>query len=173
MIDILIIKEFSDVFPNELPRLPPKKKVKVSIDIILKSAPIAQSPYKMVPAELAELKIQLQELLEKGFIHPSSSPWGAPMLVVKKKDGTLRLYIDYRQLNKVTVKNKYLLPWIDNLFDQLKGARVFSKIDLRSRYYQLRIKELDVIKTMFRTRYGHYKFLVMSFGLMNAPTMFM
>lgn len=147
--------------------------MKISIDIILKSAPIAQSLYRTAPAELAKLKIQLQELLEKVFIHLNSSPWGAPMLVVKKKDGTLRLCIDYRRLNKMTVKNKYLLPRIDNLFDQLKGAGVFSKINLRSRYYQLRIKEFDVSKTMFRTHYGHYKFLVMPFGLMNAPTMFM
>jgi len=171
--DIPIIKEFPDVFREELPGLPPEREVEVSIDIIPGSAPIAQSPYRMAPAELAELKIQLQELLEKGFIRPSSSPWGAPVLFVKKKDGTLRLSIDYRQLNKVTVKNKYLLPRIDDLFDQLKGARVFSKIDLRSGYYQLRIKELDVPKTAFRTRYGHYEFLVMPFGLTNAPTVFM
>jgi hypothetical protein len=127
----------------------------------------------MAPMELAELKVQLQELLDKGFIWPSNSPWGAPVLFVKKKDGTLRLCIDYRQLNKVTVKNRYPLPRIDDLFDQLKGARVFSKIDLRSGYHQLRIKEQDIQKTAFRTRYGHYEFLVMPFGLTNAPTMFM
>ena len=123
--------------------------------------------------ELAELKVQLQELLDKGFIRPSNSPWGAPVLFVKKKDGTLRLCIDYRQLNKVTVKNRYSLPQIDDLFDQLKGARVFSKIDLRSGYHQLRIKEQDIQKTAFRTRYGHYEFSVMPFGLTNAPAMFM
>jgi hypothetical protein len=127
----------------------------------------------MALTELAELKIQLQKLLEKGFIRPSSSPWEALVLFVKKKDETLRLCIDYRQLNKMTVKNKYLLPRIDDLFDQLKGARVFSKIDLRSGYYQLRIKELDVPKTSFRTRYGHYEFLIMPFGLTNTPAMFM
>jgi hypothetical protein len=127
----------------------------------------------MTPTKLVELKIQLQELLEKEFIHPSSSPWGAPMLFVKKKDRILRLCINYWRLNKVTVKNKYLLPWIDNLFDQLKGAREFLKIDLRSGYYQLRIKELDVLKTAFRTCYGHYEFLLMSFGLMNTPAVFM
>ena len=127
----------------------------------------------MAPMELRELKLQLQELLEKGFICPSVSPWGAPMLFVKKKDGTLRLCVDYRQLNKMTVKNKYLLPRIDDLFDQLKGASVFSKIDLQSGYHQLRIKDADVHKIAFRTRYGHYEFLVMPFGLTNASTAFM
>ena len=127
----------------------------------------------MASLELKELKLQLQELLEKGFIRPSVSPGGAPMLFVKKKDGTLRLCIDYRQLNKLTVKKKYLLPRIDDLFDQLKGASIFSKIDLRSRYHQLRIKKVDVHKTAFRMRYGHYEFLVMPFGLTNAPAAFM
>ena len=119
------------------------------------------------------MKLQLQEFLEKGFIRSSVSPWGAPILFVKKKDGTLRLCVDYRQLNKMTVKNKYPLPRINDLFDQLKCASVFSKIDLRSGYNQLRIKDADVHKTMFRTRYGHYEFLVMSFGLTNAPMAFM
>ena len=127
----------------------------------------------MDPVELKELKLQVQELLEKGFICPSVSPWGAPVLFVKKKDGTLRLCVDYRQLNKMTVKNKYLLPRIDDLFDQLKGASVFSKIDLRSRYHQLRIKDVDVHKMSFRTQYGHYEFLVMPIGLTNAPATFM
>ena len=127
----------------------------------------------MAPVELKELKLQLQELLEKGFIYPSVSPWGAPVLFVKKKDGTLRLCVDYRQLNKMTIKNKYPLPRIDDLLDQLKGASIFSKIDLRSRYHRLRIKDVDVHKTSFRTRYGHYEFLVMSFGLTNAPVAFM
>ncbi|KAL0553922.1 hypothetical protein IC582_007826 [Cucumis melo] len=127
----------------------------------------------MAPAELKELKVQLQELLDKGFIRPSVSPWGAPVLFVKKKDGSMRLCIDYRELNKVTVKNRYPLPRIDDLFDQLQGATVFSKIDLRSGYHQLRIKDEDVPKTAFRSRYGHYEFIVMSFGLTNAPAVFM
>ncbi|KAL4020358.1 hypothetical protein IC575_019131 [Cucumis melo] len=127
----------------------------------------------MAPAELKELKVQLQELLDKGFIRPSVSPWGAPVLFVKKKDGSMRLCIDYRELNKVTVKNRYPLPRIEDLFDQLQGATVFSKIDLRSGYHQLRIRDGDIPKTAFRSRYGHYEFIVMSFGLTNAPAVFM
>ncbi|GMJ07948.1 hypothetical protein HRI_004464000 [Hibiscus trionum] len=127
----------------------------------------------MAPVELKELKKQIQELEDKGFIRPSISPWGAPVLFVKKKDGSMRLCIDYRKLNKVTIKNKYPLPRIEDLFDQIKNAAVFSKIDLRSGYYQMRVKEEDVPKTAFRTRYGHYEFLVMSFGLTNAPVAFM
>ena len=122
---------------------------------------------------MKELKTQLQELMDRGFIRPSISPWGASVLFVKKKDDTWRLCIDYRQLNKVTIRNKYPLPRVDDLFDQLQGAKVFSKIDLRSGYHQLRIRESDIPKTTFRTRYGHYEFLVMSFGLTNAPTAFM
>ena len=127
----------------------------------------------MAPLELKELKIQLHELLDKGFIRPSVSPWGAPILFVKKKDGYMRLCIDYRELNKVTARNKYPLPRIDDLFDQLQGACVFSNIDLWSGYHQLRVRWEDVPKTAFRTRYGHYEFLVMPFGLTNAPTTFM
>jgi hypothetical protein len=117
--------------------------------------------------------MQLEEILKKGYIRPSVSPWGAPILFVKKKDGTLRLCIDFRQLNKKTIKNKYHLPRIDDLFDQLKDAKIFSKIDLRSGYHQVRIKEEYISKTTFRTRYGHYEFTVVSFGLSNAPVVFM
>ncbi|KAG8498960.1 hypothetical protein CXB51_005304 [Gossypium anomalum] len=126
----------------------------------------------MAPKELVELKAQIQALLDRGFIRPSVSPWGAPVLFVKKKDGTMRMCIDYRQLNKLTIKNKYPLPRINDLFDQLRGASVFSKIDLRSGYHQLRDKEADIHKTTFRVRYSHYEFLVMPFGLTNAPAAF-
>ena len=127
----------------------------------------------MAASELAELKKQLEELQRIGFIRPSSSPWGAPVLFVKKKDGSMRLCVDYRALNEVTIKNKYPLPRIDDLFDQLKGARYFSKIDLRSGYFQLKIRESDIPKTAFVTRYGQFEFTVMSFGLTNAPAYFM
>ena len=171
--DIPTVSDFPDVFPKELPRLPPQREIEVAIGVVPGATSASITPYRMAPVELKELKLQLQELLEKQFIRPSVSPWGAPVLFVKKKDGTLRLCIDYRQLNKMTIKNKYLLPRIDDLFDQLKGASMFSKIDLRSGYHQLRIKEVDVHKTTFRMRYGHYEFLVMPFGLTNAPAAFM
>ena len=127
----------------------------------------------MAPLELKEFKVQMEELVSKGFVRPSTSPWGSPVLFVKKRDGSLRLCIDYRELNKVTIRNQYPLPRIDDLFDQLQGARVLSKIDLRSGYHQLKIRSEDVPNTAFRTRYGHYEFLVMPFGLTNAPTVFM
>ena len=127
----------------------------------------------MAPTKLKELKDQLKYLLDKGFIRPSISPWGAPVLFVYKKEGSLRMCIDYHQLNKVTVKNRYPLPRIDDLFEQIRGASYFSNIDLRSGYHQLRVRECDILKTTFRTRYGHFKFLVMSFGLTNAPANFM
>ena len=130
------------------------------------------TPHRMAPVELQELRVQLQELLDKGFIRPSTSPWGAPVLFVKKKGKTLRLCIDYRQLNRVTIKNRYPLPRIDDLFDQLRGARVYSKIDLRTSYYQLRVRETDIPETAFRKRYGHFEFMVMPFGLTNAPIEF-
>src|SRR5690606_4236668 len=122
------------------------------------TAPLSKVPYRMAPAEIAELKKQLEELLDKGFIRPSSSPWGAPVLFVKKKDGSLRLCIDYRGLNMVTVKNKYTLPQIDELLDQLREATWFSRIDLASGYHQIPIEPRDIRKTAFRTRYGHYEF---------------
>ncbi|KAL0534735.1 hypothetical protein IC582_029028 [Cucumis melo] len=168
-----VVREYPDVFPDKLPGLPPPKEVDFAIELELGTAPISRAPYRMAPAELKELKVQLQELLDKGFIRPSVSPWGAPVLFVKKKDGSMRLCIDYRELNKVTVKNRYPLPRIDDLFDQLQGATVFSKIDLRSGYHQLRIRDGDIPKTAFRSRYGHYKFVVMPFGLTNAPAVFM
>ncbi|GKA81977.1 putative reverse transcriptase domain-containing protein [Tanacetum coccineum] len=121
---------------------------------------------------MEELSTQLKELSDKGFIRPSSSPWGAPVLFVKKKDGSFQMCIDYRKLNKLTVKNRYPLPRIDDLFDQSQGSKVYSKIDLRSGYHQLRVRDEDFPKTAFRTRYGHYKFQVMPFGLTNAPTVF-
>ncbi|WMV08136.1 hypothetical protein MTR67_001521 [Solanum verrucosum] len=127
----------------------------------------------MAQAELIELKAQIQDLLDIGFIHPSASPWGAPVLFVKKNDGSMRIRIDYQQLNRVTIQNKYPLPQIDDLLDQLQGASVFSKIDIIFGYHQLKIKPEDVPKTMFRTLYGHYKFLVMSFRLTSAPATFM
>jgi hypothetical protein len=137
------------------------------------TARIYKTPFRMITPELAELKEDIKEFLEKGFIHPSSSPWGAPMIFVPKKDGTQRLCVDYHALNEVTIKNKYLLPRIDDLFDQLHGACVFSKIDLRSGYYQLKARECDVPKTTFVSSYGLYEFMVMSFGLTNAPAYFM
>ena len=167
--EIPVVRKFQDVFPDELPGLPPHREFDFSIEVYPGTDPISVSPYRMAPLELKELKTQLDELLGRGFIRPSTSPWGAPVLFVKKKDGTLRLCIDYRKLNRVTVKNKYPLPRIDDLFDQLKGAKYFSKIDLRTGYHQLRVREEDVSKTAFRTRYGHYEFLVMPFGLTNAP----
>jgi hypothetical protein len=167
------VKEYLDVFPEELPGMPPHREIKFVIDLALGTAPIAKRPYRMAASELAKLKKQLKELEQKGYIKPSSSPWGAPVLFVKKKDGSMRLCVDYRALNKVTIKNKYPLPRIDDLFDQLKGAKYFSKIDLRLGYYQLRIRHEDVPKTTFVTRYGQHEFTVMSFGLTNAPAYFM
>ncbi|KAJ0957077.1 putative nucleotidyltransferase, Ribonuclease H [Helianthus annuus] len=171
--DIPVISEYPKVFPEELPGLPPDRQVEFRIDIIPGAAPVARAPYRLAPTEMKELRTQLDELLAKGFIRPSSSPWGAPILFVKKKDGSMRLCIDYRELNKVTIKNRYPLPRIDDLFDQLQGASYFSKIDLRSGYHQLKVRDEDVHKTAFRTRYGHYQFLVMPFGLTNAPAAFM
>ncbi|KAI3797465.1 hypothetical protein L1987_32722 [Smallanthus sonchifolius] len=171
--DIPIIREFPEVFPDDLPGLPPVRQVKFRIDLVPRANPMAKAPYRLAPPEMQELASQLQELADKGFIRPSHSPWGAPVLFVKKKDGSFRMCVDYRELNKLTIKNRYPLPRIDDLFDQLQGSTCFSKIDLRSGYHQLRVREEDIPKTAFRTRYGHYEFMVMPFGLTNAPAVFM
>jgi hypothetical protein len=168
-----ILREYKDVFPEEVSGLPPRRDIDFSIELAPGAVLVSRTPYRMSTPELVELKLKLKEMMDKGYIRPSVSPWGAPVLFVKKKNGTLRLCIDYRQLNKVTIKNKYPLPRINDLFDQLGGASIFSKIDLRSRYHQLRIKGEDVHKTTFRTRYGHYEFVVVSFRLTNAPATFM
>ncbi|KAH0641960.1 hypothetical protein KY290_033563 [Solanum tuberosum] len=152
---IPVVNEFPDVFPEDLPGLPPEGEVEFGIDVIQDTQPISIPPYRMAPAELRELKEQLKDLLDKGFIRPSMSPWRAPVLFERQKDGSLRMCIYYRQLNK------------------LQGARCFSKIDLRSGYHQVRVEDKDIPKTAFRTRYGHFEFLVMSFGLTNAPAVFM
>ncbi|GJW67533.1 putative reverse transcriptase domain-containing protein [Tanacetum coccineum] len=171
--DVPIVREFSEVFPEDLPGLPPARQVEFQIDLVPGAALVARAPYRLAPAEMQELSTQLQELSDRGFIRPSSLPWRAPVLFVKKKDGSFQMCIDYRKLNKLIVKNRYLLLRIDNLFDQLQGSRVYSKIDLRSGYHQLIVCEEDIPKTAFRTRYGHYKFQVMSFGLTNAPAVVM
>ncbi|GJX13096.1 putative reverse transcriptase domain-containing protein [Tanacetum coccineum] len=171
--DISVVKEFPDVFPEDLPGLPPVRQVEFQIDLIPGAAPVARTPYRLAPSEMQELSNQLQELTDRGFIRPSTSPWGAPVLFVKKKDISFRMCIDYRELNKLTIKNLYPLSRIDDLFDQLQCSSIYSKIDLRSGYHQLRVREEDIPKTAFRTRYGHYEFQVMPFGLTNAPAVFM
>ena len=168
-----MVCEYADVFPDDLPGMPPDRDNEFVIELQPGTAPNSKRPYRMLPKELTELKNQLQELLEKGFIRPSSSPWGCPALFVKKKDGSLRLCVDYRPLNTVTIKNKYPFPRIDVLFYQLAGAKVFSKINLRSGYHPIKIRPCDIPKTAFSTRYGLYEYLVMSFELTNAPTYFM
>jgi hypothetical protein len=175
---IPVVCEYPNVFTDELPGMPPDRDIEFAIEMQPGNTPISKRPYRMPLVELVELKKQLQELLDKGFIHkgfirPSTSPWGCPALFVKKKDESLRLCVDYRPLNAVTIKNKYPLPCIDVLFDQLVGAKVFSKIDLRSGYHQIKIRASDIPKTAFSTRYGLYEYLVMSFGLTNAPAYFM
>ncbi|KAA3473382.1 DNA/RNA polymerases superfamily protein [Gossypium australe] len=170
---VLVVCEYPDVFPEELLGLPPVREVEFAIELVPRISSISIALYKMASTELKKSKAQLQELTDRGFSRSSFLPWGVPVLFVKKKDRTMRMCIDYRQLNKVMIKNKYPLPRIDDLFAQLKGATVFLKIDLRSSYYQLRVKDSDVLKTTFRMRYEHYKFLVMPFGLTNAPAIFM
>jgi len=168
-----VLKKFSDVMPEELPKdLPPRRGIDHVIEVVLGVAPPAKAPYRMSHEELKEFKVQLEELFAKRYIKPSKSPYGAPVLFVHKKDGMLRMCVDYRALNKVTVKNRYPLPRIDDLFDRLSGAKVFSRIDLHLGYYQIRIAEGDEEKTVYCTMYGSYEFLVMPFELTNTPTTF-
>jgi hypothetical protein len=166
--------EFPDVFPQDLPsQLPPDRGAPFKIETLPGATPVNRPIYRLSPTELDELRRTLDDLLAKGFIRPSTSPWGAPVLFAPKKDGGLRFCIDYRGLNKQTVKNAYPLPRADDLIDQLNGAKFFSKIDLRSGYWQIPIDSEDVAKTAFRTRYGHFEWLVLPFGLTNAPAAFM
>nr|GEW27029.1 putative reverse transcriptase domain-containing protein [Tanacetum cinerariifolium] len=171
--DLPVVQEFPKKIYEDLSGIPPTRQVEFRIDLIPGAAPVARAPYRLAPSEIKELAEQLQELTDKGFIRPSSSPWGAPVLFVKKKDGSFRMCIDYMELNKLTVKNRYLLLRIDDLFDQLQGSSIYSKIDLRLGYHQLRVREEDIPKTAFRTRYCHYEFQVMPFGMTNAPAVFM
>ncbi|GJZ34859.1 putative reverse transcriptase domain-containing protein [Tanacetum coccineum] len=164
--DIPVVREF----PEDLPGLPPVCQVEFQINLIPRATLVARAPYRLAPSKLSN---QLQELAGRGFIRPSTSPWGAPILFVKKKDESFRMCIDYRELNKLTIKNRYPLPRIDDLFDQLQGSSIYSKINLISGYHQLRVRDEDIPKTAFRTRYGHYKFQVMPFGLTNAHAVFM
>jgi hypothetical protein len=153
-ITISELLQYPDVFPEELPGMPPDWDIEFIIELIPGTAPIAQRPYRMNPQELEELKKQLANMLSKGLIRPNASPWGSPVLFVDKRDGTIPLCVDYRKLNEVTIKNKYPLPKIEDIFDQLNGAKVFSKINLRTRYHQLKVRESDIPKTAFTTRYG-------------------
>ncbi|GKA27091.1 putative reverse transcriptase domain-containing protein [Tanacetum coccineum] len=171
--DVHIVRNLPEVFPDDLSGIPPVREIEFCIDLIPSVLPVVKSPYRLAPSEMLEFSNQLKELQEKGFIRPSHSPWGAPVLFVKKKDGALRMCIDYRELNKLTIKNRYPLPRIYDLFDQLQGVCCFSKIDLRSGYHQLRVREEDIPKTAFRTCYEHFEFTVMPFGLTNAPAIFM
>ncbi|GJY79753.1 putative reverse transcriptase domain-containing protein [Tanacetum coccineum] len=170
---IVVVTDFPEVFLDDLSGFPPLQEMEFRIELIPGATPVAKSPFCLAPSELEELSGQLKELQDKGFIRPSSSPWGAPVLFVKKKDGSFRMCIDYRELNKLTVKTRYPLPRIDDLFDQLQRSQFFSKIDRRSGYHQLRVHEDDIPKTVFRTRYEHFEFTVMPFGLTNTPTIFM
>ena len=167
-----LLEKFSDVFPDDLTELPPQRDIDHEIKIFDNVTPPSQQPYRMSQPELAELKRQLEVLLKKGFIRPSNSPYAAPVLFAKKKDGGLRMCVDYRALNKITIKNKYPIPRIDEMLDQLNGAKIFSRLDLTSGYHQIRIKNDDIEKTAFRTRYGSFEFVVLPFGLTNAPPTF-
>jgi hypothetical protein len=168
-----VVRDFPDAFPDELPEMPPKRKVEFVIDLLPKTALNSKRPYRMSVEELKELKKQLMELQEAGYIRLNSSPYGALVLLVQKKEGSQGMCVDYRTLNDVTMKNEYPLPYIEALFNQMRGARVFSKIDFRTGYHQVKIRPSDIPKTIFSTRYGLFEFTVMSFGLTNAPTYFM
>ncbi|GKA66064.1 putative reverse transcriptase domain-containing protein [Tanacetum coccineum] len=148
--DVPIVQDFPEVFPEDLPGIPPTRQVEFQIDLMHGAAPVARAPFRLALSKMKEFSDQLKELSDKGFIRPSSSPWGAPVLFVKKKDGSFQMCIDYRELNKLTMKNRYPLPKIDDLFDQHQGSSVYSKIDLRSGYHQLRVREEDIPKTAFR-----------------------
>jgi len=171
--DFVVLEEFQDIFAEEIPGLPPKREMDFSIDSLPRYALVSNAPYIMSIHELTELRIHLQELLDKGYIRWSISQWGAPILFFKKKDGTLWLCIDYRQLNKMTIRNKYPLPNINDLFEYVGGEKIFYKLDLRSGYHQLIIKDEYINKTTFKTHYEHHEFVVIPFGLTNAPTNFM
>jgi hypothetical protein len=171
--ELPVVNGFPNVFPEDLPGLPPDQDIEFVIELKPGTAPIYKTPFRIRTLELAELKEHIRELLERGFIRPSASPWGAPMIFVSKKDGTQRLCVDYRALNEVTIENKYLLHRVDDLFDQLYGACVLSKIDLRSGYHQLKVQECDRPKIAFISRYGLYELTVMSFGVAKAPAYFM
>ncbi|WVZ93760.1 LOW QUALITY PROTEIN: hypothetical protein U9M48_039717 [Paspalum notatum var. saurae] len=171
---IRVVCDYPDVFLDELPGMPPDREIEFIIELLPGTAPIAKRPYRMAPIEKEEVKKNIDELLAKGYIRPSSSPWAFPVLLVEKKDtNEKRMCVDYRAMNEVTIKNKYPLPRIDDLFNQLQGACAFSKIDLRSGYHQLKIRPSDIPKTAFTTKYGLYEYLVMSFGLTNTPAYFM
>lgn len=161
------------MFPVDIPKFPPHRDVYFFIELVVGATPTSKEPYRMSTPELVELKLQLKEMIDKGYIRPSVSPRGAPILLLKKKDNTLRLCIDYMQLNKVKINNRYPLSRIYDSFDQLKGEVIFSNIDLKSRYHQICIKEEDIYKIYFRTEYGNYEFVVVPFGLTNGPTNFM
>ena len=168
------MEEYKDVFPEELPEgLPPSRGVDHAIELEQGTTPPFKQVYRLSQEELNALRLQLNELLKKGHIQPSKSPYGAPVLLIRKKDNALRMCIDYRTLNQITIKNRYPLPRIDDLLDQISGSVIFTKIDLKTGYYQIRVKAEDVPKTAFRTRFGHFEYLVMPLGLTNVPTTFM
>nr|GFB73645.1 transposon Ty3-G Gag-Pol polyprotein [Tanacetum cinerariifolium] len=168
--NVVTVRDFPEVLLEDLPGLPPTRLVEFQIDLVPGAALVARAPYRLAPFEMQELAKQLKKLSDKGFIRPSSSPWGALVLFVKKKDGSFRMCIDYRELNKLTVKNRYPLPRIDDLFDQLQGSSVYSKIDLRSGYHQLRVREEDIPKTAFRTRLaGYYQRFIEGFSKIAKP----